>query len=109
MAFKRILEGNTKTPYLFGETSDVEDHDTGVGILYEIDFWKPKKLSDDVVAFKIRNADRDVVGYAVASSTNSNEILGTDYGEMKEQTDIDYLKKQLQKFCQVYYAQKSES
>lgn len=86
-----------------------KDSDKEVDILYEIDFWKPKKLSENVVVFQIRNEYSEVVGYAVASSNSSYEILGTDYGEMKEQTDIDYLKKQLQKFCQVYYAQKSES
>lgn len=96
---------NNGTEMTSKESSDDETCDSDC--YYEIDFWKAKKLSENVFLFKIRDTDREVVGYAIASSVFYYDILGTDFGEMKEMTDMSYLKDQLKKFCQVYYAQKN--
>lgn len=98
-------------PYSFGKSDDSRQNsyssessvDDDYEACYEIDFWHPNnKLIKNVIAFKIRDESAEVVGYAIASSIDSFDILGTAFGELSEE-DMNYLKRQLQNFCKVYY------
>lgn len=75
---------------------------------YEIDFWHIKELPNGTILFKVRDENAEVAGFAVASSSSSFDVILFGDIEFSDGNPKSNLSDQMEKFCKVYYAQKSE-
>lgn len=75
---------------------------------YEIDYWYPNELPNKTLMFQIHDENEKVVGYAVTSSANSFNLLGSDLNFLSESDYFKALKTDLRRFCEVYYHEHSD-